>query len=143
MAISTQAKNKIMTGAVAIITATGAIWGANLKMNQDEQQRIQRNIAATPEEKINTLLVVRENLVAKRAILEQQIKGIEARQADKAELSRQKELYQQQQRNERQGAQHTRLSTQPYADFPNLAVLAHEGHRMNIAQLEGQAQVQK
>lgn len=50
---------------------------------------------ATPEEKINTLMVVRENLVAKRAMLEQQIKGIETRQAEKAELLRQKGQYQQ------------------------------------------------
>ncbi|KAM5475107.1 hypothetical protein MauCBS54593_001579 [Microsporum audouinii] len=84
-----------MAGAVAIITASGTIWGANLKMGHEEQKRIQQSMEATPEEKINTLMVVRENLVAKRAMLEQQIKGIETRQAEKAELLRQKGQYQQ------------------------------------------------
>ncbi|EEQ30238.1 hypothetical protein McanMca71_002263 [Microsporum canis] len=84
-----------MAGAVAIITASGAIWGASLKMGHEEQKRIQQSMEATPEEKINTLMVVRENLVAKRAMLEQQIKGIETRQAEKAELLRQKGQYQQ------------------------------------------------
>ncbi|EFQ97186.1 hypothetical protein MGYG_00229 [Nannizzia gypsea CBS 118893] len=100
--LSSQAKNKILAGAVAVITASGAVWGASLKMNQEEQERVQRSLDATPEEKINSLLLARENLVAKRGMLENQIKGIEARQAEKAELIRQKEQYQQQQRTPRE-----------------------------------------
>lgn len=38
MAFSLQVRNKIMAGAVAIITASGTIWGANLKMGHEEQK---------------------------------------------------------------------------------------------------------
>ncbi|EFE40124.1 conserved hypothetical protein [Trichophyton verrucosum HKI 0517] len=97
--LSSQAKNKILAGAVAIITASGAVWGASLKMSQEEQEKVRKSLDATPEEKINSLLLARENLVAKREMLEKQIKGIEARQAEKAELVRQKEQYQKQQQS--------------------------------------------
>ncbi|GBF61472.1 hypothetical protein TMEN_3971 [Trichophyton mentagrophytes] len=68
-------------------------------MSQEEQERVRKSLDATPEEKINSLLLARENLVAKREMLEKQIKGIEARQAEKAGLVRQKEQYQKQQQS--------------------------------------------
>lgn len=36
--LSSQAKNKVLAGAVAVITASGAVWGASLKMSQEEQE---------------------------------------------------------------------------------------------------------
>ncbi|KAK2746521.1 hypothetical protein FQN57_003147 [Myotisia sp. PD_48] len=83
MSSSSRARTVLLTGSVAVITATGALWGASMKMDQEAKQRVKQEQQATPEEKINALIAVRDRLVVKRNTLEEQIRSIDARQADK------------------------------------------------------------
>ncbi|KAI1959073.1 hypothetical protein LOZ58_004781 [Ophidiomyces ophidiicola] len=68
---------------MAAAVASGALYGASLKMTQDAKQNIQKRQALSEQEKIDALLGVRAGLMQKKETLEQQIRDIEERQSRK------------------------------------------------------------
>ncbi|KAF2499229.1 hypothetical protein BU16DRAFT_603220 [Lophium mytilinum] len=71
----------IMTGAVAGITATGALYGAGLKTKQEWKQEKQKVLDATPDEKIAQLEIARERLEGRRKEMERKIAQVAARKS--------------------------------------------------------------
>ncbi|KGY15143.1 hypothetical protein PABG_11922 [Paracoccidioides brasiliensis Pb03] len=78
--LSPKARRIILTAGVTICTITGSLYGAGLKMNQDTKKKVERQLSATPAEKIQALQSVREKLVIRRSSLEKQIRDLQARQ---------------------------------------------------------------
>ncbi|TVY23808.1 hypothetical protein LHYA1_G006776 [Lachnellula hyalina] len=69
----------VWTGAIAGVTATGAWYGAGLKIQRDAKRDVQKRYEATPAEKIAQLEEQRGGLVAKRIGLEKKIQELELR----------------------------------------------------------------
>ncbi|KAI9732041.1 MAG: hypothetical protein M1818_007636 [Claussenomyces sp. TS43310] len=69
----------VWTGAIAAVTATGAWYGADLKMTQEMKQMSQKQREATVDEKMAQLEERRGGLVAKRLGIERKIEELEAR----------------------------------------------------------------
>nr|KMM71280.1 hypothetical protein CPAG_07587 [Coccidioides posadasii RMSCC 3488] len=100
MASVSKLRRVLITGTLSVAIASGALYGASLKMKQESKQaptwlfphitylsfcykeaRKRQNL--TPQEKIDALLVVREGLVRKKETLEEQIREIEERERRK------------------------------------------------------------
>jgi len=69
----------IWTGAIASVTATGAWYGAGLKIQRDVKLDVQKRRESTPAEKIEQLETQRGGLVAKRIGLEKKLREVELR----------------------------------------------------------------
>ncbi|KAK2804934.1 hypothetical protein FQN50_006444 [Emmonsiellopsis sp. PD_5] len=78
--LSPKARRIILTAGVTIITITGSMYGAGLKMDQDAKKEAEKQQLATPAEKIQALQTVRDELVLRRTGLERQIRDVKARQ---------------------------------------------------------------
>ncbi|CAA9960250.1 hypothetical protein CFE70_003694 [Pyrenophora teres f. teres 0-1] len=76
MSIHQTVRRWIMTGAVAAITVTGTIYGADLKGYQEAKQQKRQLLEATPEERIAQLEATRAELVLKKTEMERKIAGI-------------------------------------------------------------------
>lgn len=76
---SQQTRRIVWTGSIAAITATGAWYGAGLKIKSEHKQEVQRRREASPTEKIAQLEESRGALVAKRLGLEKKIHELEMR----------------------------------------------------------------
>jgi len=76
---SQQTRRIVWTGSIAAITATGAWYGAGLKIKKEHKQEIQRIREATPAEKIAQLEQSKGALIAKRMGLEKKIHELEMR----------------------------------------------------------------
>ncbi|KAI1928496.1 hypothetical protein LOZ66_001647 [Ophidiomyces ophidiicola] len=101
MSSANKLRRVLITGTMAAAVASGALYGASLKMTQDAKQRssvvyllmpifdsefkqnIQKRQALSEQEKIDALLGVRAGLMQKKETLEQQIRDIEERQSRK------------------------------------------------------------
>jgi len=80
MPLPQRARRIIITGAVVVVTISGTLYGAGLKMNTEVKQEVEKYQSATNQERIQALEAAREILVAKRQGLEKQMQHIEARQ---------------------------------------------------------------
>ncbi|KAF8423347.1 hypothetical protein EV426DRAFT_140345 [Tirmania nivea] len=80
-----KARRYILTGAVALITATGAYAGAVLKTETEKEKVGQIIRQETPAEKIQRLERYRAGLVRKKTELELKIAGLEEKQSHKTE----------------------------------------------------------
>jgi len=69
----------VWTVSIAAVTATGAWYGAGLKMRHEANEVVQKRREATPAEKIAQLEEQRSGLIAKRLGLERKIVELEAR----------------------------------------------------------------
>ncbi|WEW61426.1 hypothetical protein PRK78_006916 [Emydomyces testavorans] len=69
----------LVTGALSVAVASGALYGASLKMSREAQQEAQKRENLTSQEKIDALLAVKQELVRKKQALETQIREIEER----------------------------------------------------------------
>ncbi|KAI4727569.1 hypothetical protein E4T49_04633 [Aureobasidium sp. EXF-10728] len=81
----------VLTGSIAAVTATGAWYGAGLKMKQDIKQEQQKAAEATPLQQITELETYRANLVQKKIMLDKKIEELELKKR-KEERRRLKEL---------------------------------------------------
>ncbi|KAK2791601.1 hypothetical protein FQN52_004792 [Onygenales sp. PD_12] len=81
--LSPKARRIILTAGVTIITITGSMYGARLKMDQDAKKDAEKQQLATPAEKIQALQTVRDELVLRRTGLEKQIRDVKARQENR------------------------------------------------------------
>lgn len=73
----------ILTGAVALVTAVGAITGARLKSDSDTTKQVQQVQETTFDERIEILENRRARLVAAKVPLERKLTDLQARMADK------------------------------------------------------------
>lgn len=72
----------IWTGAIASVTATGAIYGAGLKERSDMKKKaIHKSYEATFDERLASLENHRGTLIAKRMGIEKKIEELNARKA--------------------------------------------------------------
>ncbi|KAJ5860199.1 uncharacterized protein N7529_007509 [Penicillium soppii] len=76
-------KRVILTTAVVSITITGTLYGAGLKTNQEIAETKQQRQQSTLDEQLKALQGMRSNLVARRGILENQIKDLDTRVLEK------------------------------------------------------------
>ncbi|EEP81127.1 predicted protein [Uncinocarpus reesii 1704] len=74
MASVSKLRRILITSTLSVAIASGALYGASLKMRQDSKK-----------EKIGALLVVREGLVRKKEMLEGQIREVEEREKKRAD----------------------------------------------------------
>ncbi|KAG9590865.1 hypothetical protein KCU77_g7693, partial [Aureobasidium melanogenum] len=81
----------VLTGSIAAVTATGAWYGAGLKMKQDIKQERQKAAEATPLQQITELETYRANLMQKKIMLDKKIEELETKKR-KEERRRLKEL---------------------------------------------------
>ncbi|TVY83166.1 hypothetical protein LSUE1_G005310 [Lachnellula suecica] len=73
----------VWTAAIASTVATGAWYGAGLKIQKDVKKNVQKQTQASPADKIAILEEQRGALIAKRMGLERKIQEVEARAAGK------------------------------------------------------------
>ncbi|RMJ22839.1 hypothetical protein PHISP_06289 [Aspergillus sp. HF37] len=83
MSFTPKVRRLVLTGAVTIITITGTIYGAQLKMQQDVTQVNQKSREATIDERIETLRATRQSLSSKKNMVEKQIRDLDARVEDR------------------------------------------------------------
>ncbi|QVM12519.1 hypothetical protein D8B26_007142 [Coccidioides posadasii str. Silveira] len=83
MASVSKLRRVLITGTLSVAIASGALYGASLKMKQESKQEARKRQNLTPQEKIDALLVVREGLMRKKETLEEQIREIEERERRK------------------------------------------------------------
>ncbi|TVY56266.1 hypothetical protein LCER1_G002957 [Lachnellula cervina] len=69
----------VWTGAIASVTATGAWYGAGLRIQSDVKTDERKRYEATPADKIAVLEEQRGGLVAKRIGLEKKVREVELR----------------------------------------------------------------
>ncbi|KEQ72737.1 hypothetical protein M436DRAFT_82018 [Aureobasidium namibiae CBS 147.97] len=81
----------VLTGSIAAVTATGAWYGAGLKMKQDINQEKQKAAIATPLDQITELETYRANLMQKKIMLDKKIQELEVKKR-KEERRKIKEL---------------------------------------------------
>ncbi|KAI9369412.1 hypothetical protein BJX61DRAFT_545596 [Aspergillus egyptiacus] len=72
-------KRLILTGAVTAITIAGTLYGAGLKTEQEASQKIQKSREVSLDERIAHLRDMRQNLVAKKDLVEKQIRDLDAK----------------------------------------------------------------
>ncbi|OJK02078.1 hypothetical protein ASPACDRAFT_40899 [Aspergillus aculeatus ATCC 16872] len=70
-----------LAGAVICITISGTLFGASQKSQHQFQQKVQEQKALEPtiDERITGLRGMRENLMAKKELVEKQLQNLEAR----------------------------------------------------------------
>ncbi|KAF1835758.1 hypothetical protein BDW02DRAFT_495084 [Decorospora gaudefroyi] len=85
MTTSQTVRRWILTGAVAAITITGTIYGAQLKGDRELQQQKRQLLEATPEERIEQLEAVRTDLVRQKNAMERKIEVFAERRRAKEE----------------------------------------------------------
>ncbi|KAI5308255.1 hypothetical protein KEM55_006171 [Ascosphaera atra] len=78
---------KVLTGSLTVAVMSGALYGAGLKSNNEEQQKLEEQRKQTPEESLRFLEAARADLVVKRDRLDKQIQDVKARQ-EKRRLER-------------------------------------------------------
>ncbi|KAF1827192.1 uncharacterized protein K489DRAFT_405922 [Dissoconium aciculare CBS 342.82] len=83
MAPASKSRTVILTVAVAAITATGAWYGASLKIGQDVKKGQQAAAKFTPTQNIQHLEAIRVKLVRQRDDLERKIHALEVKHAAK------------------------------------------------------------
>ncbi|KAJ5787825.1 hypothetical protein N7457_002815 [Penicillium paradoxum] len=76
-------KRLVLTAAVVSITITGTLYGAGLKTNQEIAETTKQRQESTFDEQLKALHGMRSNLNARRGILEDQIRDLEARMLEK------------------------------------------------------------
>ncbi|KAJ5412712.1 hypothetical protein N7465_005017 [Penicillium sp. CMV-2018d] len=76
-------KRLILTTAVVSITITGTLYGAGLKTNQEIAETAKQRQESTFDEQTKALQGMRSNLVARRGIIENQIRDLDARMLEK------------------------------------------------------------
>ncbi|KAJ5742713.1 uncharacterized protein N7511_011114 [Penicillium nucicola] len=76
-------KRLVLTGAVTAITITGTLYGAGLKTNQEIAETVKQRQESTFDEQMKALQGMRSNLTARRGILENQIRDLDARMLEK------------------------------------------------------------
>ncbi|THY56723.1 hypothetical protein D6C97_05000 [Aureobasidium pullulans] len=69
----------VLTGSIAAVTATGAWYGAGLKMKQDIKQEKQKAAESTPLQQITELETYRANLMQKKIMLDKKIDELETK----------------------------------------------------------------
>ncbi|KAE8159438.1 hypothetical protein BDV40DRAFT_303283 [Aspergillus tamarii] len=79
MASTQKARRLILTTAVVSITIAGTLYGAGIKTDQEVTQTVQKKQEATIDERITSLRDMRQNLAAKKGLVEQQIRDLDAR----------------------------------------------------------------
>ncbi|RPB26173.1 hypothetical protein L211DRAFT_699525 [Terfezia boudieri ATCC MYA-4762] len=80
-----KARRYILTGAIALITATGAYTGAVLKTETEKNEVGEKIRHETPAEKIQRLEGYRAGLVRRKTELELKIAGLEEKQSHRTE----------------------------------------------------------
>ncbi|KAJ5143486.1 uncharacterized protein N7515_002273 [Penicillium bovifimosum] len=76
-------KRLVLTAAVVSITITGTLYGAGLKTDQEISETVKKRQESTFDEQFKALQDMRSNLVARRGILENQIRDLDARVLEK------------------------------------------------------------
>ncbi|EKV10026.1 hypothetical protein Pdw03_8250 [Penicillium digitatum] len=76
-------KRLILTTAVVSITITGTLYGAGLKTNQEIAEIAKQRQESTFDEQIKALQGMRSNLIARKGILENQIRDLDTRMLGK------------------------------------------------------------
>ncbi|RAL11042.1 uncharacterized protein BO97DRAFT_425993 [Aspergillus homomorphus CBS 101889] len=76
-----------LAGAVICITISGTLFGASQKTEQQYRQKIQEQKALEPtiDERIEGLRGMRQNLMAKKELVERQLDTLEARIAERSQ----------------------------------------------------------
>ncbi|KAL4917724.1 hypothetical protein BDW62DRAFT_183201 [Aspergillus aurantiobrunneus] len=72
-------KRLVLTGAVTVVTIAGTLYGAGLKTGQEVSQHAQKTREITFDERIASLRSTRQNLVAKKELVEKQIRELDAK----------------------------------------------------------------
>ncbi|KAJ5194465.1 hypothetical protein N7491_001803 [Penicillium cf. griseofulvum] len=72
-------KRLILTTAVVSITITGTLYGAGLKTQKEIAETAKQRQESTFDEQTKALQNMRSNLVARRGIIENQIRDLDAR----------------------------------------------------------------
>jgi len=78
-----QFRTIILTGSIALIVASGAWYGAGLKMKQEAEKEVATFTQAKPVDRVAMLEAARSNLVSKKMGLEQKIEELERRSASR------------------------------------------------------------
>ncbi|KAI2715102.1 hypothetical protein CBS147332_4756 [Penicillium roqueforti] len=76
-------KRLILTTAVVSITITGTLYGAGLKTDQEIAETVKQRQQSTFDEQNKALQNMRSNLIARRGIIENQIRDLDARMLEK------------------------------------------------------------
>ncbi|OGM40459.1 hypothetical protein ABOM_010919 [Aspergillus bombycis] len=76
---SQKARRLILTTAVVSITIAGTLYGAGIKTEKEVTQTVQQKREATIDERIASLRGMRENLAAKKELVERQMHDLDAR----------------------------------------------------------------
>ncbi|PLB49250.1 hypothetical protein P170DRAFT_475551 [Aspergillus steynii IBT 23096] len=79
MASNFKAKRLVLTAAVTSITIAGTLYGAGLKSGQEVTQAAQKAREVSIDERISALRNTREELAAKKGLVEKQMKDLEVR----------------------------------------------------------------
>ncbi|KAB8201119.1 hypothetical protein P875_00076140 [Aspergillus parasiticus SU-1] len=79
MASTQKARRLILTTAVVSITIAGTLYGAGIKTEQEVTQTVQKKEEASIDERIASLRGMRQNLAAKKELVERQINDLDAR----------------------------------------------------------------
>ncbi|PYH45338.1 uncharacterized protein BP01DRAFT_49271 [Aspergillus saccharolyticus JOP 1030-1] len=76
-----------LAGAVICITISGTLFGASQKSQHQYQQKVQEQRALEPtiDERIDGLRGMRENLLAKKELVEKQLQNLEIRIAERTQ----------------------------------------------------------
>ncbi|KAL4883908.1 hypothetical protein BJY04DRAFT_183479 [Aspergillus karnatakaensis] len=72
-------KRLVLAGAVTATTIAGTLYGAGLKTEQQRAKHVQKTREVTLDEQIAALRSMRQNLVAKKELVEKQILELDAR----------------------------------------------------------------
>ncbi|PWY83458.1 hypothetical protein BO70DRAFT_395900 [Aspergillus heteromorphus CBS 117.55] len=72
-------KRFALTGAVVSITVAGTLYGAGIKTDQQITQQTQKAREVTIDERIDGLQGMRQNLVAKRELVEKQLRDLDVK----------------------------------------------------------------
>ncbi|CAG8890383.1 unnamed protein product [Penicillium egyptiacum] len=76
-------KRLVLTAAVVSITITGTLYGAGLKTNQEIAETAKQRQESTFDEQKTALQGMRSNLIARKGIIENQIRDLDARMLEK------------------------------------------------------------
>ncbi|KAB8231918.1 hypothetical protein BDV23DRAFT_161040 [Aspergillus alliaceus] len=79
MASTLKARRFILAAAVTSITIAGTLYGAGIKTEKEVTQSVQKTREATIDERIESLRSTRQNLAAKKELVERQIRDLDAR----------------------------------------------------------------
>ncbi|KAL2830262.1 hypothetical protein BDW59DRAFT_158591 [Aspergillus cavernicola] len=72
-------KRFVLAGAVTTITIAGTLYGAGLKTEKEVSQKTQKSREITLEERIASLRDTRQNLIAKKDLVEKQIRDLDTK----------------------------------------------------------------